>query len=306
MSGAPTPPWERWQQISAECRDVRAYRRRFGRFADELSQLFPPKDGPDGPRRSLASEWRRLGLKVTRTKLAASGGCVMRDGFADVYVNEGEPVQRNRYTVAHELGHLLVDVDEVARELGIEGAAEESLCDMFASRTLIGREHLRKCVARKDGLKPAEFLILCRRFGVSLSAMANALAEVWRPGWGLLVVGRQDREGSGDYRVSAAVFGRPWFVPREMTFSKLGFEGVERWMLDRDGGERTGGTADQASIVLWNPESDERRSGRAAIRGQYEALRLRNGGVVVSLTWRRKDARIRWYERSRPSLGEAE
>ena len=210
-----------------------------------------------------------------------------------------------RYTVAHELGHLLVDVDEVAKELGIEGEAEESLCDMFASRMLIGRGHLRKCVAGKDTLKPADFLQLCRRFGVSLSAMANALAEVWRPSWGLLLVGRQDREGSDDYRVSAAVFGRPWFVPREMTFSKLGFEGVVHWMLDREGGERTGGTVDKVSVVLWDPESDERRSGQAAIRGRYEALRLRNGGVVVALTWRRQDARMRWYERSRSSSKEA-
>ena len=299
-----TPPWECWREISAECRDVKAYRRRFGRFADELSQLFPPKKGLRGSRRSLTNEWQQLRVAVTRTKLTGSGGCVMRDGFADVYVNENEPVQRNRYTVAHELGHLLVDVDEVASELGIEGEAEESLCDMFASRVLIGRGHLRKCVEGKRALSPSNFLELCRRFGVSLSAMANALGEVWRPSWGLLIVGREDNEGSNNYRVSAAVCQRPWFVPREMTFSKLGIEDVENWMLERKGGEQMGGSVENVSIMLWDPENDEKRSGRATIRGRYEALRLRNGGVVVSLTWRRSDARMRWYERSRPPLGE--
>ena len=305
MSIALTPPWECWRQKSAECRDVASYRRRLGRFADELSELFPPKDLSGRHRRSLTEEWLPLRIKVTRTKLAASGGCVMRAGVADVYVNEDEPIQRIRYTVAHELGHLLIDVDEVARELGIEGDAEESLCDVFASRVLIGRAHLRRCVEGAGRLSPSDFLELCRRFRVSLSAMANALGEVWRPGWGVLVVGRQDTEGAGHYRVSAAAYERPWFVPKDMTFSRLGMENVEAWMLDQGGGERSSGVIEKVSVLLWDPGNDERRSGRALIRGDFEALRLRNGGVLVTLTWGRGDATMHWYERAR-SGGEAD
>lgn len=302
MNDRHTPAWESWRGLSVECSDAGAYRRRFRSFADELSELFPPRLDVSGPQRSLAREWSPLGVNVIRTKLQASGGCVMRDGFADVYVNEEEPIQRIRYTAGHELGHLLLDVNTVAKDLGITGAAEEALCNVFASRMLIGRGHLRRCVAERTRLAPSEYLELCRRFGVSLSAMANALAEVWRPHWGLLVVGRRDMdESQGDYQVSAAACSRPWFVPKGLKFSKLGLASVTSWMREECAGERTGGSSTNVSVVLWDPESDVRRSGRATIKGRYEALRLRNGHVVVSLTWRPRDAALYWFERSRSS-----
>ena len=306
MSYRRTPPWECWREVSAECRDAGAYRRRLGRFADELSQLFPPKVGVDGRRRSLESEWGKLGVNVIRARLQASGGCVMRDGFADVYVNEDEPVQRNRYTVGHELGHLLMDANGVAKDLGIEGPAEESLCNLFASRLLIGRGHLRRCVEGMARLVPTDFLELCRRFGVSLSAMTNALTDVWRPGWGLLLVGRQDTEEPREYRVSAAVCSRPWFVPKDMTFSKLGMEGVADWLRDSSAGMTSSGSMANVSIMLWDPSSEVRRSGRATINGRHEALRLRNGFVVVSLTWRPKDVEMHWFDRSRSLPGDVD
>ena len=297
-----TPPWECWREVSAECGDADAYRRRFGRFADELAQLFPPKAKTQGPRRSLEREWRQLGVNVIRAKLVASGGCVMRDGIAEIYVNKDEPVQRNRYTVAHELGHLLMDVNNVAKDLGIEGPVEESLCELFASRILIGRGHLRRCVAGKTRFGALDLLELCKRFGVSLSAMANALTDVWQPGWGLLLVGRQDTQESREYRVSAAVHSRPWFVPMDLKFSKLGMERLTDWMRDQSASEASRGSLSNVMIPLWNPGSDVRRSGRATISGRYNALRLQNGIVVVSLVWRGEDAQMHWYDRAQPSL----
>lgn len=284
--------------VSAECGDANAYRRRFGRFADELSQLFPPRAKAQGPRPSLATEWRQLGVNVIRAQLVASGGCVIRDGVAEIYVNEDEPVQRNRYTVAHELGHLLMDADNVAKDLGIEGPAEESLCDVFASRILIGRGHLGRCVAGKARFEPLDLLELCKRFGVSLSAMATALTDVWRPAWGLLLVGRQDAGGSRDYRVSTAVHSRPWFVPTDLKFSKLGMERLADFMQDPSGGQTSHGSISNLKIDLWDPASDVRRSGRATISGRYDALRLQNELLVVSLTWRHEDAQMHWYARA--------
>ena len=254
----------------------------------------------------MESEWRQLGVNVIRTKLEASGGCVMRGGFADVYVNEEEPAQRNRYTVGHEIGHLLMEVNDVAKDLGIAGPEEESLCNAFASRMLIGRGHLRRCVAGMARLGPSEFLGFCRRFGVSLSAMANAFGDVWRPGWGLLLVGRRDTGESDEYRVSAAVCSRPWFVPKEMTFSKLGLAEVAKLIGDGPVGQRNTGTSANLSIVLWDPGSDARRSGRATINGRYDALGLRNGFVVVSVTWGREDVDMRWFDRSRSPSGEGQ
>ena len=296
-------PWECWREVSAECGDADAYRRRLGRFADELATRFPPRATAQGPRWSLETEWRQLGVNVIRTKLVASGGCVMRDGFADIYVNEDEPVQRNRYTVAHEIGHLLMDVDNIANDLGIEGNAEESLCDVFASRLLIGRGHLRRCVVGKARFDPSDFLELCKRFGVGLAAMANALADVWQPRWGLLLVGRQDTHESHEYRVIASVHSRPWFVPNDIKFSKLGMELLTDWMRDQSAGQSSRGSIPKVTILLWDPASDVRRSGHATISGQYNALRLQNGLVVVSLVWRREDAEVHWYDRSQQSPG---
>ena len=303
MNNQRIPPWERWREVSAECGDVVTFRRRFGRFADELSELFPPRAKVQGPRPSVTKEWRQLGVNVIRTKLVASGGCVIRDGLADIYVNEDEPVQRNRYTVAHELGHLLMDVDNMAKDFGIEGSAEESLCDTFASRMLIGRAHLRKCLAGKAWFEPSDFLELCKRFGVSLSAMANALGDIWQPSWGLLLVGRQDTQRSRDYRVSASVHSRPWFVPKDIKLSKLGMGPLTDWACDQSSGQTVRGTIPNVMIVLWDPASKVRRSGRAVISCRYDALRLQNGLLVVSLTWRREDVQMHWYDRAQTLPG---
>lgn len=304
MSDRRTSPWECWREVATECRDAGAYRMQFERFADEIAQLFPPKPRAQGPRRSLEREWRQLGVNVIRTKLAASGGCVMRDGFADIYVNEDEPVQRNRYTVAHEFGHLLMDVDNKAKEFGIEGRAEESLCDKFASRVVIGRGHLRKCVAGKNRFGPLDFLELCSSFNVSLAAMASALVDVWRPSWGLLLVGRHDNEDSCEYRVSAAVHSRPWFVPKDVKFSKLGMEQLSARMRDQSAGQNSRGSISNVTIVLWDPASDVQRSGRATISGQYDALRLQSGMLVVSLVWHQEEVEMHWYDRAQPLSGD--
>ena len=223
------------------------------------------------------------------------------DGFADVYVSQDEPIERNRYTVGHEVAHLLIAASNKAKDLGIAGSVEESLCDVFASRLLIGRRHLRRHVEGRARLGPSDFLELCRRFGVSLSAMANALADVWQPRLGLLFVGRQGTEGAAEYRVSTAVCSRPWFVPKGMTFGKLGLDSIVDWLCDATGGQTSVGTSPNVSVVLWDPASEIRRSGKATIRGSYDALRLRNGLVVVSLTWSRDDVELHWYDRSRPS-----
>ena len=226
---------------------------------------------------------------------------MLRAGYADVYVDEREPKVRNRYTVAHELGHLLVQASDAAA-LGIHGRDEETLCEAFASRLLVGRHFLRETVMGMRLFDLSDLVILCRQFGVSLTAMTFALADVWRPNWGILVLGRRNaaREDAraGTYVVSASAYCRPWFVPNGVTFSKLGLDEVVQWLDCADRGDRSLGALETLSLRLWNPGSETQRSGKVKARASYEARRLGADNALVLLQLDEASVEAKWFERA--------
>ena len=92
---------------------------------------------------------------------------VHRDGMADLYVlvvDRGAGGERHRFTIAHEIGHLVLDVSE--------GVDEEKAAYRFAGAFLMPEEVLWKEIGRhRSAIGLAELLRLKRMFGVSVQAI---------------------------------------------------------------------------------------------------------------------------------------
>lgn len=127
-----------------------------------------------------------LGVEVRFTSLDSLAGAMIpaaNDRSAGVLINSSQPYDRQRYTAAHELGHLVLDhAPEVCRtELGRRFAGPEVQADRFASELLVPMEALAAeadRVKRELGQKaPIQHIVfvLSRRFLVSFQAMTLRL-----------------------------------------------------------------------------------------------------------------------------------
>jgi len=143
----------------------------------------------------LAAAYRRAHRPLTPDRLAAGIGCSWReaplagrDGLLEplsrtILVAAGQPRTRQRFTLAHEVMHYLIENDDdllsdlhevyAGRELE---AALEKLCNLGAAEILIPRE----LVARERaaaGPNPRLIWELAARHGVSEAAAAVALSR---------------------------------------------------------------------------------------------------------------------------------
>lgn len=121
----------------------------------------------------------QFGAHVASEPLQSGHGfCVMSDGAAVVIVNSTDTFGRQRFTMAHELCHLIVgdlDTYEMVGETGHTTGAE-GRADAFAAAFLAPEQGVRAVVADRpvDGIVAAE---LAHRFGMSLQAMCYRLKE---------------------------------------------------------------------------------------------------------------------------------
>lgn len=75
---------------------------------------------------------------------------------------------RQRFTLAHELGHLVLDIDE--------GSDEESVCDIFASSLLLPKRALIKEFGEKrNSIEWQEFIEAQREYGISIKSIIYRL-----------------------------------------------------------------------------------------------------------------------------------
>ena len=287
-------PWERWRAIATDVKTRDELHRKFSVFADTLSLELPIERN-----HRLEKEWRSFRLDVQKVPLGASGSSVMREAYATVYVNQRESFERRRYTVAHELAHLILDFGGPYAGGILSKEQEEAWCEAFASRIVIPRKRLRCLLAHVVEFSPDDMIRLCKTFRVSLTAMARALTGMWSSQWGILLIcrDREYPEGSGDtaYRVETAVNGRPWYFPKNIRLEKLGMREVVLRLKENEPHSACG-TINTLTAVLWNPQSNVHRSGRATARASWSARVLRSGVVLLSVV--PMDIKETWFSRN--------
>ncbi len=122
----------------------------------------------------------RLGATISREPFRGgiSGMLYRTDARAVVGVNSAEPPTRQRFTVAHEIGHFLL---HASSSMGTK--REEVEANAFAAELLMPEEMLRRHVealVRDDAALPADRLAnrLAREFEVSGQAMEIRLGAL--------------------------------------------------------------------------------------------------------------------------------
>jgi hypothetical protein len=139
-----------------------------------------------------------------------------------ILLQSSPTTERRRFTLGHELGHLVLSDPRVFRmvqfELGDEGLQVERLCDAFAAELLMPRRWVAKRYdASEEGFEALRDLT--RKAGVSFSAGYIHLAGVlhWRST--LLYLDRDDW--------TCSIAGSPLQPPHQLPEVELGSDSLE-------------------------------------------------------------------------------
>lgn len=147
------------------------------------------------------------------------------DGWYDVNIDAERPwilyskdqgIRRVRFTMAHELGHhllqssasvLLDDLDELATSPDELNALEESVCHQFAGALLVPDSHLSDVIGESQ-IVPAHVLELYHHGAASLEAIAVRVAGIMsRPG-AVVIMGSDCAIG---FCASSPALGKRWW-----------------------------------------------------------------------------------------------
>jgi hypothetical protein len=120
---------------------------------------------------SLGSLAAALGVaEIRRASMVEDGRLEQRDGRTVIWLRDETGPQRQRFTLAHELAHLILaepDRDFVAHRRELQFSSEERFCDQFAASLLMPSDWVRR-----------EFADAPIRLGVARNMAAQAEASL--------------------------------------------------------------------------------------------------------------------------------
>lgn len=179
------------------------------------------------PGATLEDEWRPLGVSVTPRSMASAGACSTFGGRRAIYVRATDDRRRQRFTVAHELAHMLWEFSPGLDGDRPHGQSLENACDEFAQELLAPRRRIEKLAA--DGEITGDvrdILQVAGLFGVSLEVAIVALRPLMRAGSRALLGaeyrGHSQRPKVLGYRVRGVAAPDGVFLPVETRLTSLG------------------------------------------------------------------------------------
>lgn len=95
------------------------------------------------------------------------------DRFPVVVVNKNFSIERKRFTLLHELGHLLLQFPD-----GMESKEKERWCHRFAAAFLLPNKALQEISGKRVDFATREIELLQQRFGISFQAIVVRLSEL--------------------------------------------------------------------------------------------------------------------------------
>jgi Zn-dependent peptidase ImmA (M78 family) len=161
---------------------------------------------------------------IVRSVMIEDGRLEQRNGRTVIFLREGSMATRQRFTLAHELGHLMLakpDEDFTARRMWSGPDREERFCDQFAAAVLLPRDWV---IAQFGGAPERLSVVrkLARTAEASLSASLLRLREVL--GWERSLL--HWRRYEGDWRLISTAG-----LPRH-AHNRLTSEAATRALLD--------------------------------------------------------------------------
>ncbi len=148
---------------------------------------------------------RRVGIgRIRELDIRLDGQLVeLGDGDYEVILSRNAPHTRRRFTLAHEIGHLLVAAHENGSMSCGDGPTEE-LCNRVAAELLMPVRFVKAAVA--EDLDVAGFRRLATRFQCSLEATGWRVLNLGQI-TGALLVWRQQGDGSLELSAAPRTFG---------------------------------------------------------------------------------------------------
>jgi Zn-dependent peptidase ImmA (M78 family) len=127
-------------------------------------------------------------IRVSRAPNGEFSGMLLRkSGYALIGVNSSESPVRQRFTIAHELGHFFLHpekdafVDYRDNKNGVMRTPREKHANMFAAALLMPRKTMLKdfkALADADGFSEEDLPTLARKYEVSEDAMRFRLINL--------------------------------------------------------------------------------------------------------------------------------
>lgn len=92
--------------------------------------------------------------------------------FPVIVVNGNFPVERKRFTLLHELGHLLLNLPDCSHK------DEETYCNKFAAEFLFPKKLvLKEFGVRRDLISLNEYIEVQKKYGISIQAIVHRLVD---------------------------------------------------------------------------------------------------------------------------------
>ena len=136
-------------------------------------------------RESLDALARKLGVsRIIEQKLPFEGGLIqLPDGELVIKINSESPFVRKRFTMAHEIGHLLLNTVPAFRSTHRTDAALERTCDLIAAELLMPTAEASNFVRALGSPSPENLREIASKFTVSLQTAAIRVRDglkIWR------------------------------------------------------------------------------------------------------------------------------
>jgi len=93
--------------------------------------------------------------------------------FYVVVVNKNLPIERKRFTILHELGHLLLNLSD------FEEKEQEKMCHAFASEMLLAQKNVyAEFGSKRSNISLEEMKNIQKKYGISIPAIVYKLTEL--------------------------------------------------------------------------------------------------------------------------------
>lgn len=219
-------------------------------------------------------DWRELGVSLERRTLSSSGMLIGREFPIRVWVNAQDNWRRQRFTVGHEIAHLLLP-----SRYRLSPALLEHMCDMYAAELLLPVSLIRRRLSASGSLTSAnDVLELANDARINVSPVLYQIARAaWDPNLSIILATSE----TGCLRVRAGAGPRIGSPPKGQRLSSLGNWRVlykEETALIR----RTGvAKLDYRFIRPSEPGTEESRSGHVHGAARWDSIELFGRRAIV-------------------------
>jgi len=254
-------PESLWSELRAEIWKSPADRREIASRLLRLTGVIRPWLVDS---RVLAEEWAGLGIEVRSVRMRARGLCSGGEGSRVVFVNAGDPYEVQRFTVAHEVAHMLL-VNQRVRRMPFSPREEESLCERFAGRLLIDREVLGGALSEAGGPPhPERLLRLCGRLRVNVRPLQIAAGEELADSPYCVLLARYRghwrRPQELAFRVESVAGARHAYLPQHQRLVSIGLTQLAGQAEEADHGALLEGSDREVAIGLRGLSSERTSS----------------------------------------------